>query len=90
MNNFTGQDIAAKAREWKGTKYRHQGFTRNGADCMGFVRGVLVEMEYEPVKTWIPARYSRDIPPNVLRDGCDAVLSRVSDYRIGDVVLLRI
>ncbi|WP_332716954.1 NlpC/P60 family protein [Pelagibacterium mangrovi] len=36
-----GEAVAAEARRWIGTPYRHQGALRGaGADCLGLVRGI--------------------------------------------------
>jgi NlpC/P60 family putative phage cell wall peptidase len=32
--------IVAEARSWLGVPWRHQGWTRDGCDCVGLVRGV--------------------------------------------------
>lgn len=41
-----GATIVAKAREWVDAKvrWRHQGFTRRGCDCIGLVGGVAFEL----------------------------------------------
>ena len=44
MTGLSGAEIAALARRWIGTPYRHQAARRGaGADCLGLVRGVWRE-----------------------------------------------
>ncbi|WP_375463376.1 peptidase P60 [uncultured Methylobacterium sp.] len=39
--SFTGADVAAQARLWLGTPYRHQASLQGvGCDCLGLLRGV--------------------------------------------------
>ncbi len=54
-----GQDIAAAAKGWIGTPYRHQASAKGaGADCLGLVRGVWREVLGEMPEV-VPA-YSMD------------------------------
>jgi NlpC/P60 family putative phage cell wall peptidase len=52
-------DIVQAARGWIGTPYRHQGATRGaGADCLGLVRGVWLQLFGDEPETVPP--YSMD------------------------------
>lgn len=37
---MTGAEVVAEARTWVGTRWKHQGRTRNGIDCAGLVINV--------------------------------------------------
>lgn len=58
MNIITAEAIAAEARSWIGTPYRHQASLKGvGCDCLGLVRGVwraTVGVEPEPVPPYAP------------------------------------
>lgn len=58
------QDVIEQAREWVGVKFLHQGRTRHGADCLGFIAAVLAELGSRGFLDHLPHNYARD--PNVL------------------------
>lgn len=52
----TRQDFIEKARTWIGTPYHHQGYSKAGADCIGFVVGAALELGLD-WRAWdIPSR----------------------------------
>ena len=52
-------DVVAIARTWMGTPYHHQASRKGvGADCLGLVRGVFVELYGHDAEC--PPHYSRD------------------------------
>ena len=56
---ISGDMVAAAAREWIGTPYRHQAATKGaGCDCLGLVRGVWRELNGDEPEA-VPA-YSMD------------------------------
>ena len=42
-----GERIVAAARGWIGTRFHHQGRSRNGVDCLGLLVGVARELELQ-------------------------------------------
>jgi NlpC/P60 family putative phage cell wall peptidase len=88
-------DIAALARAWLGTPYRHQASLKGvGCDCLGLVRGVYAEACGRPAEA--PPPYSRDWAEAA---GCETMieaaarhLARVepADARPGDVLIFRL
>ena len=84
--------VAAEARRWIGTPYRHQGATRGaGCDCLGLVRGIWVAL-YGTEAEAIPV-YGAD-----WRDGNDQLALAAGQHlraregapQTGDVVLFRL
>lgn len=47
------------ARSWKGTKFLHQGRSRLGADCLGYVSACLDELGCSVFLDYLPLNYSR-------------------------------
>lgn len=58
-------DLIAQAREWIGIKFLHQGRSRFGCDCLGFVAGVLGELGSMHWLDVLPKNYSRAASPDV-------------------------
>lgn len=55
---MTAEDIAAAARGWIGTPYRHQASTLGaGCDCLGLIRGVWRDVVGD--EPWIVPPYRR-------------------------------
>ncbi len=89
-----GQDVAAAARGWIGTPYRHQASAKGaGADCLGLVRGVWREMLGEMPEV-VPA-YSMDWSEPQHEERLWAAARRhlrekqLGAEAIGDVILFR-
>ena len=64
---MTGADIVAEARQWLGVKWRHQGRTRGGVDCIGLVVKVAHGLQ---LSTFDVSNYSVQSVDETLRDGC--------------------
>jgi NlpC/P60 family putative phage cell wall peptidase len=87
-------DIVAEARDWIGTRYRHQASLKGvGCDCLGLVRGVWrrcigPEPEAAPpyAPDWAEARGEEALMAAALRH---LVPIAASDARAGDVLLFR-
>jgi NlpC/P60 family putative phage cell wall peptidase len=89
-----GDAIAAAARHWLGTPYRHQGRCKGaGADCLGLVLGVWEEVV--GMLPEIPPPYSADWgesrPNEILWQAAARHLTPVADgaARPGDILLFR-
>ncbi len=54
-----GIDFYNQAKSWKGVPYLHQGRTRVGCDCIGFVIGVMTEVALLPASVEMPTAYAR-------------------------------
>lgn len=54
------------ARSWVGVRFLHQGRTRFGADCLGFVAAMLAELGSPIGLELLPVNYSRMPGPRVL------------------------
>lgn len=52
-------DLIAKAREWVGVPYRHQGRGRAGVDCAGFLVVLMQTVGELPADYDEPANYGR-------------------------------
>lgn len=58
--------VIAQAREWVGVPFLHQGRSRHGADCLGFIGAVLAELGSPIGLRLLPLNYSRTPGPKVL------------------------
>lgn len=54
------QQVCDAARSWVGTKYRHQGRSRTGVDCGGFIEVILRELGLLPPDYVPPRAYKRN------------------------------
>jgi cell wall-associated NlpC family hydrolase len=52
--------LTTKAREWLGVRFVHQGRTRFGCDCLGFIAGVLGELGEPLALKLLPSNYGRE------------------------------
>jgi NlpC/P60 family putative phage cell wall peptidase len=94
LGNVRGAEVVARARDWIGTPYRHQGSCKGaGTDCLGLLRGLWREMlgaEPGPVPP-----YTQDWAET---SGAEDLLSAADEFLVpvapdlaapGDVILLR-
>jgi cell wall-associated NlpC family hydrolase len=58
--------VIAQAREWVGVPFLHQGRSRFGADCLGFIAAMLAELGSPVGLRLLPLNYSRSPGPKVL------------------------
>ena len=76
----------AAARAYVGVRWRHLGRSQKGVDCIGLVIAALRDCG---VAVDSPPTYTRE-PDGTLRDGLIERLGEpVTDWRAGDVVLMR-
>ena len=86
---MTRAELIAQARTYLGVRYRHQGRTRDGADCVGLLVAIAEDFGYT-----IPYSTNYDFRPdmNVFTHGvlsyCDEVT--VGDQLPGDIGLFRL
>lgn len=86
------QRIVDEARRWIGVRWRHQGRSRDGVDCVGLLIVVARDLCLLPVARIDAieaqtAGYSRYPTGEVLRRWCAAELSESTDPAPGDVAL---
>lgn len=92
----TRADIVAEARQWIGTRYQHQGRSKQVAtDCGGLVYGVGFALGLLPDVRDIPqakmfAGYARQAANGSLLRACQSLLLPASTpHQAGDVVLMQ-
>lgn len=66
--------LIAQARDWVGVRFLHQGRSRHGADCLGFIAAMLAELGSDTGITNLPHNYARS-PQTLLIEGL-SMLSR--------------
>lgn len=91
----TREEVVAAARRWIGVRWRHQGRTRDGVDCVGLIISVardaaLVDEEALQRIERQTAGYGRYPIGGSLKAALDAELTSVASPQPGDVVLLRL
>lgn len=85
---ITAETVIEKAREWRGVKFLHQGRTRDGADCIGFIAALAAELGSDTLLKNLPKNYAR-APQALLIDG----LTRLSEPMIlapGALILIQL
>lgn len=84
---MTGPEIAALARTWLGTPFRHQGRGAAGLDCVGLV--LVVAQRLGLFADLDPRDYGRIPDGQTLAAGCARHLAPAPQPAAGDVLLLR-
>lgn len=82
------QAIIDQARTWINVKFRHQGRSRYGVDCVGLFSCVGKEIgKPDP----IPSNYTRNPNTAILKAGLEERLDevKIKDMQPGDVLVLR-
>jgi cell wall-associated NlpC family hydrolase len=59
--------VIEQAREWIGVRFLHQGRTRNGADCLGSIAGIMAELGSNVPMQCLPINYGRDPGPALIQ-----------------------
>lgn len=84
---ITAHDVVAEARAWLGVPFLHQGRSRNGVDCIGYVAAVCAHLgALEPLNN-LPHNYARN-PQALLKDAL-RMLGRPTTLEIGCIVLIK-
>lgn len=60
--------VVAQAREWRDVRFLHQGRSRAGADCIGFIAAMAAELDLLTLLLALPNNYAR-APQALLLDG---------------------
>lgn len=69
-------DVISQSRRWLGVKFLHQGRTRNGADCLGFISAMLDELGSHTFMDNLPAQYARS-PQHILMDSLQCLCRNI-------------
>jgi cell wall-associated NlpC family hydrolase len=77
--------VVAAARGWLGTRWQHQGRSREGVDCVGLI--VLVRREVFGCSFDVEG-YPRIATDETMQETCDQMLVRVAEPEPGDVVVM--
>jgi cell wall-associated NlpC family hydrolase len=59
--------LVFQARQWAGVPFLHQGRTRHGCDCLGYIAGCLSELDTTAALELLPVNYGRE-PQSLLID----------------------
>jgi cell wall-associated NlpC family hydrolase len=79
--------VIAQAREWLGVPFLHQGRSRNGCDCLGFIAACLAELGSAALLEHLPRAYGR-MPQKLLIDGLEE-LSREIPLQPAAIVTIK-
>jgi cell wall-associated NlpC family hydrolase len=82
----TGADVVAEARQWIGVRYRHQGRSRDGVDCIGLPAVVRAELGLPALDV---TGYARTSTAFEMLDFCRAHMTEVApaDLHPGDILV---
>lgn len=80
-------DVAAEARTWVGVPFLHQGRSRSGVDCIGFVASVSAALGSRVFMDALPSNYARAAQARLV-DGL-AMHTRQIPLQVGAVVLIK-
>jgi cell wall-associated NlpC family hydrolase len=70
------EQLIAQAREWVGVKFLHQGRSRHGADCLGFISAMLAELNSLTFIQHLPGNYAR-MPQRLLLQKLTALCRQI-------------
>lgn len=85
----TKTEFVAQARTWLDVPYHHQGYSRYGADCIGFVIGAALELGLDWRPFDIPNR-SRYSDGYTFENQVRKVFTPTNSPEPGDLLLFRI
>lgn len=83
---MTGADVVTAARLWLGVRYRHQGRSREGVDCIGLPVCVRAELGLAPMDA---GAYGRVSLGSEMLDYCKANMGEVArdNLQPGDILV---
>lgn len=84
---ITPTELTAQARQWLGVPFLHQGRTRFGADCLGYLSALLAELGDATFLDYLPKTYGRG-PQRLLLEGLTA-LTYQRALEAGTLVLIQ-
>jgi cell wall-associated NlpC family hydrolase len=80
-------EVIDNARSWLGVRFLHQGRSRYGADCLGFIAAMLHELGSDVFLTHLPHNYARS-PQSLLIDGLTQLTCEIP-LQAGALVLIK-
>jgi cell wall-associated NlpC family hydrolase len=80
-------DVIENARSWLGVRFLHQGRSRFGVDCLGFIAAMLHELGSDVFMRHLPQAYGRD-PQALLIDGLTNLTCEIP-LQAGALVLIK-
>lgn len=84
---ITSVDIVKSARSWLGVPFLHQGRSRHGVDCIGYVSALCAELgEFTPLDN-LPHNYARN-PQALLLDAI-RMLCKPATLETGCLILMQ-
>lgn len=84
---ITPTALIAQARLWLGVRFLHQGRTRVGCDCLGYIAGLMAELGSNVALQCLPINYAR-APGNRVISTLEAI-SREIPLQPGALILIR-
>lgn len=86
---MNASDVAAEARRWLGVPYLHQGRSRLGLDCIGYVIVVRKALGSWPESDGEVRNYGRRPKDDLLRERMTTHLEQIDSPEEGAVILIR-
>lgn len=84
---ITAEQVVSQAREWLGVPFLHQGRSRHGCDCLGFIAASMAELNSWTLLYNLPGDYARN-PQRLLIDGLTE-LTRPISLQAGTLILFQ-
>lgn len=93
------KDIIAKAHDWIGTKFKHQGRIKKtvndsgGCDCLGLIMGLEIKTKNNlSLNLYDQTNYPKFTSSNILLDKLNLLLEpiKLDDIKAGNIILIKI
>lgn len=84
---ISGHDVIVAARGWLGVPFLHQGRSRHGVDCIGFVASLCAELGAPVCLNNLPHNYARN--PQALLADAVRMLAKPAELVPGVLVLIK-
>lgn len=84
---ITPEQLVAEARDWIGVPFLHQGRSRHGVDCIGFVAAMCAHMGATKPLENLPHNYARN-PQALLKDAI-RMLGTPTTLEVGCLILIK-
>jgi cell wall-associated NlpC family hydrolase len=84
---ITIDEVVDCARSWLGVRFRHQGRSRYGVDCLGFVASVMKDLGSTTFLNALPKNYPRN--PRASLEAALPNFSRRIDVEAGAMLLIQ-
>lgn len=84
---ITANAVVAEARTWLGVPFLHQGRSRHGVDCIGWVASVCAQLgAFVPLQN-LPHNYARN--PQALLSDALRMLATPTTLEVGCLILIK-